>query len=387
MTGLEVMLAYGTKIIFGCLYGYIFLHFYQGDDTWALHARSITEKQMLLDDPYHFFLEFTPGTAIKNGNSIIDIAGLYLNDLEYCLQAKTLGIINLISQDNYFVNVVFWNFFIFWGHYWLFKLLVKEFPAKRKFYFILIFLFPPALFWLSGIRSDGLIFFSCSLLLLYFHHWLSTHRFSSLVLWIAGFFGILIFRAALGALLVPALLSWWLANRFTQKPLRWFIWVYFLAAFIFFVSTIFPSYSLPDIVVKRQQEFMQLKGTAFSLDTLQPTVKSFAAVFHQAAINTFIRPFAWEAKGVLQWMAALDILIFWGMLVFVFLRPEPDWKRIIAHPLILLFFFWAASLYLFIGYSIPFPGAIVRYKIIGEIYLLAALGTMIKLPRTHFKLK
>ena len=64
------------------------------------------------------------------------------------------------------------------------------------------------------------------------------------------------------------------------------------------------------MVADRQQAFMRLKGTSFPLDTLKPTVKSFATTLPQAVGNTFIRPFPWEIEGLLQAMASLDILIF-----------------------------------------------------------------------------
>jgi hypothetical protein len=381
MTQMEVMFALGIKILVAWLYGYIFLHYYKGDDTWALHSHSLKEKQMLLDDPYRFFWEFTPATAIRNGNSFIDIIRFYLNDLEYCLQAKTLGFINLISRGNYYINAIFWNFFIFWGHYWLFKVLVTTFPAKRNFYFLLIFFFPPAVFWLSGIRSDGLLFVSFSLLVLYFNRWLLTRWWSSALIGIAGFIGVLIFRSPVAALLVPALISWWLATRFERKPLFQFVWVYSLAATVFFLSAVFSSNNLPGIVVQRQREFMRLKGSSLPLDTLQPTIKSFTVIFPQATVNSFIRPYLWEAKGILQGMAALEIIIFWGMLIFIFVYHDPDWKTIINQPLILFLVFWSISLYVFVGYTIPFPGAIIRYKIIAELCMLAALISLLKHQR------
>ena len=378
MTGTEVLLAYGIKILAGCLYGYIFLHYYEGDDTWMLHSHSLKEKQMLLNDTYRFFWEFTAGTAIRNGHGLIDIVGLYLVDLEYGLQAKSLGIINVLTNGNYYINTVFWNFFIFWGHYWLFKLLASEFPAKRTFYFILIFFFPPVIFWLSGIRSDGLLFVSIALLLFYFYHWLSTYRLPSLIICLIGFTGVLIFRPPVAALLIPGLISWWLARRIPRKQILTFVSVYFVAAIIFFLSTILSSYNIPALVVQRQHAFLRLKGSALPLDTLQPTLKSFMAILPQSIINTFVRPFLWEAKGLLQVMASLELSFFLGMAIFISLNRAPQWKRIISNPVILFLFFFGLSLYVFIGYTIPFPGAIVRYKIVGELFLMAALITLSK---------
>jgi len=380
MTFAEVMLVYGIKILLGCMYGYIFLHYYQGNDPWALHAHSIQEKQLLLTDPLQFFWEFTPATAIKNGTGFFSILGFYLADLEYCFQAKTLGIFNLISQDNYYVNVVLWNFIIFWGHYWLLSLFMKEFPLKRKLYFILVFLFPPAVFWLSGIRSDGLLFFWLSLLLLHFHQWLGKPSVSSLFLWVTGFIGVLIMRAGVAVVLVPALLSWWFSVRISKRPLLSYLVIYGLAGIIFFGSTLLTTPNLTRYVVDTQKNFLKLKGSSFHLDTLQPNLKSFASIFPQAAVNTFLRPMLWEAKGILQGMAALEILIFLALFLFLILKPTPQWKENIQNPMMLLLLFFGVSLYIFIGYTVPFPGAIVRYKIIPEIFLLVLICTCIKTP-------
>ena len=386
MTKAEVFGAFGAKVFCSCLYGYIFLRYYGGDDTWQLHFNSLRETELLLNDPHQFFWEFGPGTAIRKGHNFVQVVGFYLTDLEYCLQAKTLGIINIISRGNYYINTVFWNLAIFWGHYWLFQLLVTEFPSKRNLYLLLIFFFPPVLFWLSGIRADAVLFLSFALCLLYFKQWLLRRGWYNILISLLGFTGVLIFRSPVAALLVPALIGWWLANQLRRKPVLAFISVYFLSALIFFGSSFITSYDLPSTVAKRQFEFLQLKGTSFRLDTLQPTLKSFTLVLPQAFVNTFVRPYPWEASGILQRMAAADILFFWGLLILAFFYRDRNWKLILSQPLILCLIFWSVSLYIFIGYTIPFPGAIVRYKIIAELCLLTAFIAMLG-PQSISKIK
>ena len=48
------------KIFMGCLYGYLFLHFYKGDDTWKYFNESREATDLLLKHPGKFFREFWP---------------------------------------------------------------------------------------------------------------------------------------------------------------------------------------------------------------------------------------------------------------------------------------------------------------------------------------
>jgi len=85
-------------------------------------------------------------------------------------------------------------------------------------------------------------------------------------------------------------------------------------------------------------------------------------------VNTFFRPYAWESKGVLQLISSLEVIAFWLLVLFYFVRGEK--KRDLVQPMFLTFLFFGITLYLFIGYTVPFPGAIVRYKTIGELLMI-----------------
>jgi hypothetical protein len=60
------------------------------------------------------------------------------------------------------------------------------------------------------------------------------------------------------------------------------------------------------------------------------------------------------------------------MIIAIFFH-EKKWKQIINRPLLLLLLFYGISQIIFIGYVVPFPGAIVRYKSIPEIFLMIVI--------------
>lgn len=366
LTTTEFCIGLGVKILMGIAYGYLFLHFYNGDDTWKIHQQSVKETSLLLNNPGQFFLnEYTPLEAIRTGETLKQTLILYLNDLEYAMVVKTMALFNLISHGNYYFNVVLFNLVVFWGHYWLFRVLTNLFPEARRKLFLAIFLFLPAVFWLSGIRADGLLLFFFSLFLLS----ISQHK--NIALAITGFAGMFIIRPQFAVLLGVALAPYWLSARLKVRPLILFFTSYTVAIIVFF------TVGLQSTVIQKQKEFSRLQGTRFTMKELQPDVSSFIRALPDAINHSFLRPYPWETKNVLQLFYSLELISFWLLVILFIFKPHPEWKHRITQPVILMLLFLSVSVYIFTGYIVPFPGAIVRYKIISELLLIAVSTTLI----------
>jgi hypothetical protein len=183
--------------------------------------------------------------------------------------------------------------------------------------------------------------------------------------------GIIIFRSQVILLVIPALTAWYISVKFNRKPVATFIWVFGMGGLLFFATAwVSPSKNLPGVIVNRQQSFMALQGTRFTLDSLQPSFTGFARVLPQAVSHTFVRPYIWEAKGALQLMTAVEIIVCWLLVLTAIIKKEIHWKQTLTRPLLLFSLCFGITLYIFIGFTIPFPGAIVRYKAIPELLLL-----------------
>ncbi|WP_205513152.1 hypothetical protein [Longitalea arenae] len=381
----ELAGAFLFKVALGCLYGYIYLHFYNGDDTWMYHRFGLENLEKLKHHTRSYFTELLPAESFAwAGGSFWHGLGVYIHTLENDGIAKILSIANLFSGGNYYINVVFFNFILFWGHYLMFSLFVQEFPDKRKPLFFLFFFFPPLVFWLSGIRSDGLILFFLALALVHFRRWLYEQKTGSILWTVLAATGILIFRSQVLLLLIPALLAWYISVKFNRRPVPIFLCVFGFGALVFFASAwISPSKNLPGLIVQKQQSYMALQGTRFRLDSLQPTVPGFIKVLPQAVSHTFLRPYLWEAKGALQLLTALEIIVCWLLVLAAILKKETHWRQLWKKPLVPFCLCFGITLYIFIGYTIPFPGAIVRYKAIPELLLLTipVISTNWSFPR------
>jgi hypothetical protein len=262
----------------------------------------------------------------------------------------------------------------------VFKLLLFFFPNKKNILLVTLFFIPSIGFWLSGIRAEGLLVLFIGLISYYSYQWYLKKEILRFWWIVAGFTGFLIFREQyLLAFLLP-FFCWIISMINPLKAIYYFIIGYVSALFIFLGSLIIsPEKNLSAPLIARQQEFLQLHGnTRFRLDSLQPSIQSFIKIFPQAFANTFLRPFFWEAKSPLQMMASLETIGFWVLIVLFIIYPEKDWKKILLQPLILLFLFYGVSQILLIGYVVPFPGAVVRYKSIPELLLTISLVLAIK---------
>jgi hypothetical protein len=378
-----LIFAFFFKVLLGCIYGYVFLKYYGGDDTWLYHNVSLIEYRTLLHNPGVFFKDFLPLHAFEKAHSFFEGIKIYVQELEYCLRIKPLAIFNIFSRGNYYINVVFFNFFTFAGPLLLFRLLNFFFPEKRTVFIIAIFFIPNISFWLSGIRAEALLLLFFSISLYYYYKWSITKKIINPILSLFGLAGMLVLRPEFLFVFIPSFIALTLTLQQQGKTFRIYLFSYLTFIVLFFGSLfISEKNNFPAIVAERQHDFFQLHGnTVLHLDTLQPTLTSFLVVLPQAASNTFFHPLLWEAKGVLQIFSALDVIAFWILILLVIFRSAKNWKRYLLHPIILLFLFYGIIETILIGYIVPFPGAIVRYKVIPELLLILVCASIIDWKR------
>lgn len=371
----EIVAILGSRVILGSIYGYIYSRYFNGDDTWYFHNGSIEEYEKLIKNPIQFFADLNPIPAFERNDSFAKGWYYYLSDLEFWLITKPMAIFNIITGGNYYVNIVCFNFLVCWGSIWLFRFWYNAYPSKKALLFFLVFILPVPLFWMTGIRAEGWILFFLAGGLISFERLLKSWQPKFLAWLVLSLIGILILRSVLLLILIPVLFAWWLQVKRNWKPAVAISTVLVLSLVVFFGTILVnPQKNLPALVVKRQQEFFSLHGqTRIGLDSLHQSPISFIQVFPQAVGNSFLRPFIWEAKGLLQYLASFNSMFLLFLLILFWWRPDSLKKIPFRDPRILYPAIFGILLFLFIGYTVPFPGAIIRYKSIGDWFLIIPL--------------
>lgn len=359
------------KLMLGCAYGYLFLKFYHGDDTWSYHRQSLEEYQTLSHHPWQFVQDlFTHPYRKSQASTFFDTTNNYWKDLQYSILIKLLAVFNIFSRGNYYTNVLFFNLLTFWGHYFFYKLFTNYFPQKKAIAFVMVFLFLPFIFWQSGIRKDGLAFIGLSGCLYYFVEYTKHYRISHIIK-AALYFGLLLLvRNFIALSLIPVLIAFTACKYLKAKPLYVFCACTFGFAVLFFLSSLGPSgYNLPQKMAERQEAFQHLEGGSYMfVPQLVGTFSSYANVLPYAINHTFLRPYITEAKSPLLLFAAVETLFVLIIIALALLQIK-KLKTIAEHPLLMLLLFLALINYLMIGYTVPFAGAIVRYRVFFEVML------------------
>jgi hypothetical protein len=286
---------------------------------------------------------------------------------------KGLAILNLFSGKSYYVNALLFDMLTIPGPLLLFKMLSTKFPLRSGMYFLLIFFVPSIIFWCSGIRAEALLLLSMVLILYNGDKYTLNPGPRKILGMAAGFCGLLLIRYQFMFVFLPAFLAYQLSlNKKITSP-RLFNHLYIGIIFLFLVSLFLnPTYQGSRPLIETQRKFFMLHGnTRYGLDSLEPGPISFSKVLPQAVANSMFRPFPWEGKNLLQSGSSVEVLIMVAGLLFFILSARR--KEEIAHPLYWFFLYYSICQFITIGYTVPFPGAIVRYRIIPFLFIILFL--------------
>lgn len=122
-------------------------------------------------------------------------------------------------------------------------------------------------------------------------------------------------------------------------------------------------------------------GSLMKVNFLQPNLRSFAKEAPKSYFNVLFRPFIWEAKNPMFFLPAMENLLFILLLLaIIFFRGK------ISNPGIFGFCIsFSLLLLLVIGLTTPVLGALVRYRIAAQPFLLIALLMLV--DRTKLTMK
>lgn len=379
-----------TKIAAGCAYGWFYSlpDKVQTSDTWNYFEYSKTETNWLLEDPVAFVKDLFTYNHDSTGNLFI-AKNSYWNQLKSNVIIKMLAIANVFTFKNYYANVIVFNFFFFFGCIAFYRLLTEKIEANTLVRIAFVFCIPSFLFWCSGLHKDGFIFMAVALSAFYFNEWLKKKR-----VFIEGVFIFFISLCILFSmrnfvlfLLLPALLTWYLCDRYPKRQVAFAIGIYAVSIILFFVlGLINHIVDFPAYIVNKQSEFKALGGNSqLVLPELEPDLPSFIQFLPYAIDIVFLRPHVSEATSILYWPYIVENIFIYALIIYSALKLYSKRTKELfsssAKAFFIFCFVFAVSNFLLMGYTVTLTGAIVRYKAFVLPFVIAPMSCFVKIDR------
>ena len=369
------------KIFTGCVYALIMMQNNGLADTVFFHKEGLKEYHLLINDPKQYIINFFHSGYQNGYDGLLSSQNSYWKDLQGNMIIRFLSVCNIFSFGNYYVNVIFYNFVIFFGSMGLYRVYKDIYPNKNYLLLITCFLLPSLLIYTSTIHKEGLIFAAVGIVVYNMYAALHKYGFTWVRMYciVLAMSFIFLQRNYVLLAMLPAILAWVVVSKKKYSSFLTFSIIYFLGIFIFFTAHFLsPKLNLPQSIINKQVDFQQLStaSTYIQSDTLQPNFKSFIIIAPQAFDHGFLRPFFTDIKLSASLLPlALEIFIYEIIfMLFIFFRD----KKIIWEPFIYFGFCFGFSILLLIGYTIPIIGAIVRYRSIYLPFLLTPVLCTIK---------
>lgn len=364
------------KVFTGCLYAVIMMQQNGLSDSLFFHREGVKEYYLLLNDPKQYIVNFFHSGYQNGYDGLLSAENSYWKDLQGNMIIRFLSLCNIFSRGNYYVNIIFYNFVIFFGAIGLYRVYNTIYPNKNYLLVATCFLLPSLLIYTSTIHKEGLIFAAIGILVYNMYALLPKKGFTWLGLTCISLAMAFIFlqRNYVLLLLLPAIFGWVLASKTKYSPILVFSIIYVAGGIFFFTAGMLsPKLNFPQYIVNKQSEFQQFTtaATYIHLDSLQPNFTSFAVMAPVSVAHGFLRPYITDIKLSTSLLPlAAEIFIYEIMfLLFIFFGD----KKYINQPFICFGLFFSISMLLLIGYIIPVIGAIVRYRSIYLPFILTPL--------------
>jgi hypothetical protein len=388
---------FALHVLTGCLHNMIAWRYYPGHgDIWGSFYFSLVDRHLLQTAQFH---------QLWIDNSTWDLFSH--NGVRF-----VLVILNFFSFDNLYIDTLLFSFPVFLGNIALYRVFRRRFPAD-PLTAITIIILPSTLFWSSCIHREAVLYMSLGFLF----YWLDRISAPTIppqavptrprtpaaprtrLYAVCCFLVIVYFRTVVAALLIPALLAWWLTERPLSRRQAILLSGAFVAILVLFISI--PGLSTLTLhkLSRFQGQFQALEGhSRLYLPAIDGTWKSLLHVFPAAVRNGLFEPLpgsggqqiylAFSVELILVWvvvLAAIPVLLDHiagpssiGRSRVLLLRSTNPLKPSLSappSPSTLAFsrccLIFALLGMLMVGAIVPFAGAIVRYRSLYLPFLLA----------------
>ena len=361
------------KVGFACFYGWWYAQIpVDKADTWWFFSEALKQKKILTSDPIQFILYPYQSFNVSEGN-YLDHTGFW-NDLKSHVLIQLIALLQFFSADNYYVTAVLFSAIGFWGSYWLIR--TYQHVVKRQIHWLeasMLVGLPSTLFWTSGIHRDAILFLCLTALLWQLVQYYQSPQPKRWLFVALLLIPIAVFRNYWLFLLIPPSLIWLCCTPRLKSALPTALTLTALAMLALFIF----SPALQQGIIESRTELLHLQGQSKLMD-LRIEISSMSFLQHLIPAWTlfYFMPLAVPIKGLMVLLPYLEQFFLLVLLLIIAIQYRKEsLDAATAHFLFLLLIVIIMA-GLLIGLTIPYAGAMVRYRapFITLMILLALLS-------------
>lgn len=293
--------------------------------------------------------------------------------------------IRLISCGSWQTHTIVFCFMSTIGFVYFAKFFAKVLKVNKTIIAIAVTLTPSILLWTSLILKESILVFLLGVFLWLLHN-LMTEKTNIKIIAVTLVFFLLLFtvKSFVILLLIPLLISFYIClgkHSLRWILLRWSVVLTFFWLLLWVAGNISNEYSVPYRLYLQQQtslKFAVFRGdkSYYQPPIIAPCWTSLLKRSPMAAYNVLTLPTLKSANSIEKTSAALEnILVILSLIFSIYCLLKSTNKN---YNIILLCFSFSIVYFALIGLTTVVEGALVRYKLIGLIFLIIIIISAIK---------
>lgn len=326
------------------------------------------------------YYSFMPNIELLNNHSNFFVA-----------KVTALGLI--FTLGSYLTLSYIFTLFSFIGCWLIYTVFRDLYPTLQRILYYSVLLLPNLIFWGNGISKEALYFCGLGLLFYNFYCFFVLHQRNLFIIFFIflGCYIIISVKSYIFFCFLPSLFLWvllrYLNNPQTSKKIRIliiFTFIILLCGFTlledldkyissFAIDTILENAQAYGNFVYELSEFTE--GSSYTLSAFEPTIPGAISIIPEALSTALFRPYLWEIRKPINIFNALEGMALIVIILYLFLKIGilTVLKIILKSPDIL--FCFTFSFIFLVGVSISSLnfGALVRYKLPGELFFVIGL--------------
>jgi len=367
-----------SKVLAGLLLVLLYTFYYtnrQTADVYNYFDDGNVLYSALFNNPVDYLRMLTGiGSDSEHLMKYYNEMGFWIKNFDYNLfndnrtMIRLNAFIRIFSFGSIYVHSVFFAFFSFVGLTAIYRVFTTIFNNAKYLLIVAVYFIPSVILWTSGPLKESVLIMGFGSLIYSFYEivyrrislkYVLILILSSFILFFTKFYILISVLPGLITLLLFKI------TKHKYQSLKFIVIHAILFVILFNSHHILPRYHFAEIMANKQKDFIAYVdslpdvGSKIKISRLEPTMKSILLNAPKAFLNSFLRPFLWEANSITSLFSAFENTLLFILLIVSLIFRKKHFKPDDLHYLCLSF---VLILFILTGLTTPVLGALVRYK-------------------------